>query len=319
MQHKIACKALAKDLQRVKDEAVPLLNTPFGDDPEPQNVFETQVGNFRQGNEPYAYMAARRELAMCYYMAAMDAGLKCVWEKVLFHALAMLRLDVNDSLQMRLMVPFILLYLNRDDDAFDFMRYLLQVGKEVSMDDLKRRYLASREGEWIYPHMENCRFLDLFKECAMATARNVPTEFLVALLIIKVRLIATYDSISWAIDVVFETSGGQRMLAARGAVRNMLMDSSLQNLDIDSQREQVERLLNAIDGRNPSILKAICDPEPFENLCAATCSLETEMPRNIEEAWEISRYCGRCFHRIPGAQRLLQKRMDRKKYLGPNA
>lgn len=310
---------MAKDVERVEVEALRLTNTPFGENTQPENVFKTRVGSFALGHQTRSYMVARRELTIHYFEAAFDVEIKSVWEKALFHSLELLRLDARDSVRMRLSVPFVLIYLNRDDDAFDFMRYLLQGGAGQSEEDFVRRHVRSHEGEWIYPRERNCRFLDFFQQFVLPENCNVPTSFLVAVLIIKLRLIATYDSLSRAIEVTFDTTGGQRIHVVQGVVADMLMGNSLRDLDIDSQKEQVERLFDLIDEVNPSILQSIHDPKPVLDLCFASCSLQKEVPGHVAEAFEISRYCSRCFNRVPGAKRLLEKRMDRKKYMRPNA
>jgi hypothetical protein len=115
--------SVARDLKRVEEEIIPLRNTPFGDDPVPHNIFETEIGMFSEGPEARRYMVARRELVESYFQAALDVEIKEVWEKALFHALVQLREAVSDPKGMIYVTPFILLYLNRDDDAFDFVQH----------------------------------------------------------------------------------------------------------------------------------------------------------------------------------------------------
>ncbi|GAX21478.1 hypothetical protein FisN_10Hu057 [Fistulifera solaris] len=83
-----------------------------------ENPFETRVGEFNTFG--HDYLEARGELAKSYWEAAHDSDVKDVWELSLFHFLEISRLDATgtSSAEARHRVPFILLYLNRDDDAF---------------------------------------------------------------------------------------------------------------------------------------------------------------------------------------------------------
>lgn len=205
---------------------------------------------------------------------------------------------------MRFVTPFILLYLNRDDDAFDFIRYWEKADfmrGEESIAELLRRHARSREGEWLYPREKNCRFLDFFEECPAANDKDVPLAFLVALLIIKLRLDAGYDATCQSIDLAFATTGGEHIQEVQVAVREMLIDSSV--VDIDRQRQQVERLVNVIHRNNPSMLPSILDPLPL---------LERRPQSNIQgdpsDVYDTLNYCNRCFVRVPGAQLMLEQR-----------
>jgi hypothetical protein len=72
-----------------------------------------------------AHFKARTKLANTYWIAAYDSEVKEVWEKSLSHYLEILRLDVSDPSFVRFRVPFILLYINRDNEAYSFIRYWL--------------------------------------------------------------------------------------------------------------------------------------------------------------------------------------------------
>ena len=73
------------------------------------------------------------------------------------------------------------------------------------------RHVQSQEGEWIDPRNKNCRFLDIWDEFPNVNDRDVPLSFLVVLLIIKCRIVATYDATCISIDLAFR--GGQRIQA----------------------------------------------------------------------------------------------------------
>ena len=198
-----------------------------------------------------------------YMRAACATEIKDVGEKALFHALELLRLDATESKNVRYTTPFILLNVQRDDDAFDFIRFMMNLNgasEDVAVE-LLRRHEESQEGNWMYPREKNCRFLDAFEECPHVDDCFVTLAYLVALIIVKLRIVAAYDATRRAIDSAFETSGGQSIQEVHNILKDMLIDESLVN--IDSQRQQVERLVNAIHRNNPSMLPAILNPRPL--------------------------------------------------------
>ena len=304
-RHKEFCLSLAGDLKRVEEEAIPLCNTPFADDPEPQNIFETHIGIFNEGPQTLAYMTARCELVESYFQAAHDVEIKEVWEKALFHALVLLREDASDPYGMRYVTPFILLYLNRDDDAYDFIRYWVEIGFVRDRDgilEMMLRHTNSKEGDWFYPREANSRFQDIFEECPEADDQVMLLSFLVALLIIKLRLVAAYDAACESIDFAFdETTGGQRIREVKDAVKDMLIDESVVN--IDSQRDQIDQLFEVIHRNNPSMLPSILNPRPILSQPRPHPGVEGDP----SEVYDVLNYCDRCFLRIPGArQRLVE-------------
>lgn len=80
------------------------------------------------------------------------------WSVVLFHHLEMLRLCAPDNMDMRLPTPFLLLRLNRDDDAYCFCRHWF------AMVFVDTQHPDSRESDWIYGREENCRLKDVFQD-----------------------------------------------------------------------------------------------------------------------------------------------------------
>jgi hypothetical protein len=130
---------------------------------------------------------------------------------------------------------------------------------------------------------------------------------LVAVLIIKLRLVAAYDVTRKSIDAAFEeTTGGQFIHEVKPAVTEIHLYENVVN--IDSQRKQIERLLNAIDNNIPSMLPAILNPLPLLRQFRPCPDIRGDP----SEAYDIVNVCNRCILRIPGARKLLEKRY------GPN-
>jgi hypothetical protein len=265
------------------------------------------VTNFSEVQETKEYMTARWGLMETYWEAACQAETKAVWEKVLYHSLALLRLEMFDVMEMRYITPFILLDLQRDDDAFAFVRYFISLDYlgDAATDDLQRRYIQCQEGNWVYPREENCRFLDIFQECSRMREDVMPTAFLVAVLVIKLRLVAAYDATRRSIDIASETTGGQRIQQVQDVVKDMLIDDKLVN--IESQRQQIERLINVIHRINPSMLPAILNPHPLIRQRRPPLST----PGEPCEALHILLFCMRPQIRVPGAREKLEQRFGK--------
>lgn len=211
-EHKEICLCIAREVKLVERLAVPLRSIRLTLFSEPENLFETRVGTFAQVERTRPYTTARGDLMETYMRAAYAADIKDVWEIVLSHALELMRMDATGSEDVRYGTPFTLLNLHRDDDAFDFIRYWMKRngGGEDVIAELLHLHAGSEEGDWLYPREKNCRFLDFFEECTNITERDMSLAYLVALLVIKLRIVAAHTGTRRAIDSAFETTGGQK-------------------------------------------------------------------------------------------------------------
>ncbi|GAX17122.1 hypothetical protein FisN_5Hu508 [Fistulifera solaris] len=300
--HKEICLAVVKTLKHVEQLAIPLRRASFANS---ENLFETEVGTFGQWEDTRVYMAARSNLVDAYWIAASVVDIKDVWEMALYHVLELQRLDVDGPFDTHLVTPFILLSLHRDDDAFDYIRYHLNMidADEETIMELMSRHVAFQEGDWIYPREKNCRFLSIFDECPTVNSPLVPLAFLVALLIIKCGIVATYDATFKSIDLAFEATGGQHIQEVKDTVKEMLID--VDHVKIDSQRQQVQQLVDIIHRNNPYMLPAILNPLPLASN-ERTEGYDRGQPSEVKD---IIPYCVRCFLRVPGAEQMLEQRI----------
>ncbi len=112
------------------------------------------------------------------------------WNAVVEHQLELLRLIRNDNMGIRHQVPFTLLYLNRDDDVVDFIRYwYTNANEEGDLPDY-----TSQPGTWIYGRTPNARLQSIFATHPKINSRARELPFLVALLIVKLRVIAKLEA-----------------------------------------------------------------------------------------------------------------------------
>lgn len=281
--HKTSCNAIRKAETKMEREASKLRScTDYGfscDNP-PTNLFETETGNFWGIFETRDYMRARLKVAdLIYDEFAYEQETVELWEKVLMHYQEMLRLCSRDNMGLRYRFPFILLYLNRDDDAYAFCRYWLNED-----DDQGRTHEDSREGEWIYPREVGCRYNDFFAECPSADEKYACLPMLVAVSIVKLRLVAAFDE--------------QKK-------RGVTLDESFEHIQtIESNRRQIQAVMDRIHANNPAMLPSILNPMPLKSQGLPSF----HSPGHPSEAAFVLNDCNRVFARVPGAEELLRAR-----------
>ena len=295
--HRFLCMEIAKYEKLVLKEANKLRSI-LGD-----TIFETQTGNFWDIPHATTYMDVTYALSNWYCIVAHQSGVKEVWEKALFHILEHLRLGAIDQMEARWRAPFLLLSLNRDDDAYAFIRFwvTLMVAVTVNLIAMFEKHVNSKEGDWIYPREENCRYLDIFQDIfSTQNPQEVELPFLVALAIIKLRIVAAHDAALQSVDLAMEGTG-QRIQEVQPALKDMLF---CEHVDVESQRQQVNRLLDAIHLQNPSMLPALINPGPL----TAQPPPAVYTPGQPSEAYRTLIDCKATLNRIPGAIDLLEER-----------
>ena len=268
-----------RDMARdVEDEATRLRSTTeyiFSTNPvEPENLFEKSVGHFWGMASTRPYMRARAALAdEIHDKVAVKHDTKEAWEAVLWHYQEMLRLCSGDNMGLRNRFPFLLMRLSRDDDAFNFIRYWCQ-DHDAVYEIREQVHAESKEGEWLYGHQTDCRFLDIFQECPKGSFDYISLALVVALATIKMRIVAT-------------TKKGFQQAA---------------------QRVQLDRLLDVVQRRNETILPALVNHKPLLSQ-PDPMYLSRGSPAECHHIVKDSA----CFWAtIPGALDVLQARVGRK-------
>jgi hypothetical protein len=150
--HKKTCKHIVKLVANLIRETAPLISGPaammWGGGGPPDNWFETQVGMFWGLHETRDYMRAR--LALVNEICNLSFELETVelWENVLGHYQDMLRLCFRDNLGLRYRFPYFLLSLNRDDDAYCFVRYWMKDFDQAEVDGRGMQSQHAESNHW---------------------------------------------------------------------------------------------------------------------------------------------------------------------------
>lgn len=275
-KHHVVCRGIAKSTKRVQEEEIKIRS-------EPGNNFSAmQCGMLWTWQETMPYMEATYASADWYWRAAYECEIKQVWEKALYHFLEHLRQGAIDHMEARFRVPFILLYLNRDDDAFCFIRYWVQLSKVIRKEPeaIFEVHENTKVGDWIYSREANCRYSNLFEQTSRQ-AQDVQTPYNVALAIIKLRIVAAHDA----------------------AVEEGTAPHLPNEFNVERQREQINVLLSAIRHQNPSMLPALINPTPLTDQPPPSEAIEGH-PSEVYRTLMDGR---RCFERVPGAMDMLQR------------
>ncbi|GAX29230.1 hypothetical protein FisN_28Lu089 [Fistulifera solaris] len=262
--HRNLCRKISKGLEDLDLTAINLRN--FTGVPDDNEVLESKLDtlgtsiDYMELSTRASYISARSALATAYWESAYESELKEVWEKSLHYYSEQLRLDAafRNEARSRFRVPFILLYLNRDDEAYAFIRYWLKVEEVGEDDDFKPWFGPSGQGDQSRWFFANCRYNDIFKECPNLEHVKLTAPFLMAIVIIKLRIIASHDAAVRALDFTISETGAKRIQEVKAIVQEMLIDTGI---DVAHQREQLNHLLDHIQLEEPDMFNATLKSE----------------------------------------------------------
>ena len=288
-RHQKECKDYAKCMKIVNEQRELLNNSTDADDPfgPPEHPFFWEIFDKRD------FMRASLALTKKQMSFALMSNMLKMWELCLNNSLELLRLSRNDNMGVRYCVPFLLLRVNRDDDAFSFCKYWI-LDIKVGIDTEK--HYQSKKGDWLYERKKNIRF-DKIDEKYF---ESMSTAFALAMCLIKIRLVDYTRKVQKEIeDIGLETNGV-------GSIVQSFMHTKV---DLVYENKTVERLLDYIHKSNPTVLPAILNPGPLLNQESPSmyCS------GNPSEAYEIvfnARIAG--FHKNVLAESLLTQRFGTK-------
>jgi hypothetical protein len=287
---------IPKTKKRVQDEAEILRSSPEG------NAFEIEVGNFWSVPRALPYLEATHDLARLYWGAATQShDAKEVWELCLYHHLEHPRLGILDRYGTRLQVPFVLLSLNRDDDASTFIHTWIYLDSAIaSKVTAVRENWPSSEGEWVYHRQPGCRYSNVI-EGMTRNPHEVKTAFLVALAIIKLRIVAAHEAAVRFFDRALKEKCVRRTDEEYAMIKELIRE------DFESQQGQSEWLLKMIHTNNPSMLPALIDPKPLlrPDPLVRQPIPDRPIPGHPSEVLHALKDCTFCFYRVPGAVDIL--------------
>jgi hypothetical protein len=234
--HKAFCQNIKQLQDKVEREAEKLRHYRgfmFGSGARPENLFETNPGDFWGIFETRNYMRERSSLvdATMEFMNEQMRDNSLMLAAAEGHASELLRLSQSDNLGVRYYYPFLLLRMNQDDRAYAFCRRWL-------LEDYNSESDRPRE----YPCEPDCRLNDIFAEVESRedAIKDADLAFLVAMLVIKARIVAVLEATKLREGANF---GSERQLQEQMRIRTRLMD--------------------VIQNHNCSMLPALLNPRPL--------------------------------------------------------
>merc|ERR1712018_362850 len=147
-------------------------------------------------------------------------------EMVLKELLEIARLDLSDRYEAKDMASFMFLYLGRDDEAYNFIKFWLSRPDDDAHEnnrDLKDCEI--REGDWLTLSNQNKE-----EYVSPKTSYLRPKPMILALVGIKIKI---------------------------------LQDPGLPKKTIDDQEGQIKKYLETIHQWNPTVLPALVNPKPL--------------------------------------------------------
>lgn len=157
--------------------------------------------------------------------------------------------------------------------------------------------LTSRPGDWLYGKVPGGRFKDMSK---FFPGRDFPQSgaplvYLVALMIIKMRILAQHDATMAILNVFQNTRFGSYLPKPLRAILGTFL--VYPPSCISDQETQLKHLLESIHKRNPSMLPSFVNPGPMKSQpCPQFQSIG-----GPSEAWFVLNESSRCVARVPGA------------------
>ena len=240
-------------------------------------------------------MRTRSTLCLKQTSVAHQVQTRDAWMVILDHHMDMLSLSSGANIGLQMSTPFLMLRLNQDDSAYCFCRHALGVDWPDSDRNFTTGTVRSNA---------NYRFRDVMVDFGGEQGLNrfLAISFLVALAVIKMRLVAMYESLLEEVDAFAATSASQ-IIGPDGQVevRQYLMGDEHK---LAEQLRQLNVLLDVVQARNASMVPALLHPEPL--LRVPTVS--EPPPGTPSEARLVLNLAMGVWNDIPGSERFLQSR-----------
>lgn len=245
------------------------------------------------------YMNALMNLSFSQTTIAQKLETRDAWTIVLNQHWDLLHLVGGANVGIQKSTPFLMLRLNQDDDAYCYCRHAMSVDwSDSSEEDFETATIRSNSNK--------DRFRDVVADLGGEQNWNrnfSDISFVVALVVIKMRLVAVYESMLEEIHAFGATSGSHMVDPdGQAEVRRSLLGPAEDEFKLADQRRQLSFLLHAVHARNASIVPAFLNPEPM----LSVPTVDEPPPGSPLEARVVWNFAMELWHDIPGANRFLR-------------
>ena len=344
--HKEFCleyKKLNKELTKEKNKLLSKKTSLTGG----KYFSESTIGHFWTLFEPRTYCRVRYDLAEHILMQAHYNDLKPIYDRSLSHYMELLRLVHGDNLGVRNKVPFILITLNRDEDAYNFIKWWLTIDPhgKYNWGNVPKN---TKEGDWLYLTNEN-----IFEDCGdymtSTSSYRGQLAFVASLALIKFRLVSKLKRSLMMKDKInsylsqfqcninsnsnSNSDSKELNLICNKELSDMISDiivgnyvytypssvhlklSNVENMKkvINEQESYVDRLLKQLVKMNKMFVQSLVNPGPMRQQNYPQYS----SPGSPQEAFIVMNNCCRLFARTPGARQRLEALVGKTPHYNP--
>ncbi|KAI8725696.1 MYND-type zinc finger protein samB [Fusarium sp. LHS14.1] len=278
--HKTGCTKTKKARVNLEKEEQELRDMP-ADMFVPDNIFENGVGHFWGIMETRPYMRARYQVvdALLLYLGAPGGRVDAV-QTALDHLLDLLRLCRSDNMGVRDVVPALFIRLDRDQEAYDFMKWYATTGEQSDYDwgDMDLPFLDVKDADVFETPLEKW------------TGEGwLEMSHVVTVTLIKVRILADLQGALNA-TVAFEGSVPEEIIefirqeSAGSIVRSRpdMLRAGAEEMArrIETIKTQIKDLYKSVNRYNPHFWKLMLD-DPYSAAASRPISYS---PKSEEEA-----------------------------------
>jgi len=298
--HKELCKEISSMTVRVSELTEALRQYTDWD----ENTYdlwqnEESVGHFWGMFGTRDYCRARYDLGSKILKTAYSEDDEYLYEIGLAHLMELLRLIHGDNLGIRHEVPYYLLNMNRDQDAYDFIKWWATIDPHGTYDWGKPP--PSQEGDWLYLRNE-----DIFECLLDVKGAGCSFEYLPALMAIKMRILAKHQQrLSEFVSLqeyIEEFTTGTTVTDNLPLIKKYLVGDTAHCDVMEPQRDHLDRIMKKIDEKNKIFLPAVLNPRPLKSQPPPA----SYSAGSAEEAYMVLINSNRLIVRIPGAEKRIR-------------
>eukprot|EP01083_Nonionella_stella_P027475 75653_1 len=274
------------------------------------------IGHFWGLHDPRDYCRAKHALSECIVSLGHNQNSKRLYEIGLSHLMELLRLCHGDNMGVRDEVCFILLKLNRDQDAYNFIKWWQTIDPDGVYDWGDPP--PSNEGDWLYLKNQN-----ILEDLLQITELNqwINLNFLSVLFMIKMRIVYKFTVFAAQFKQVQSSLQSVLKVNERNIITNTIGlyltggHRNYVNQTIKTQTEHADKYLSIMVDRNKIFVQSLLNPQPLRQFSQPTGYSHG----STEEAWLVHHRSWRAMARIRGAKEMITEKVGENPQYTPKA
>ncbi|KAI0559961.1 hypothetical protein FGB62_130g013 [Gracilaria domingensis] len=267
-----------------------------------RNLYEEEVGWFWEFSSSRYYCQMRAQHAQNLETLSGNYQVAPLLEMAVSHYLHVLHVDIPDHLELSVQLPFTLLKLNQDERCAAFITHCMRRRKHEICEHMESLHANSAVGDWIYGTTD-C-YADIFDALGVENLEAVLAPYLVALCIVKLRIIARHKEQCQQVESFRATSCAQQLGDNVMHIERFVEGDTAHKARICEQEQQVDRYLDLASVVDPPLLSQILNPDVIERKDV----FHGFVMGFDMHSWLVS--CKSLFEGVAGGLELLQRRVE---------